>query len=278
MQIFKFLVYIKGSRKLPRFSCACHKNNIAVRLAIKNDKYLPKVIKRLSSYSAKQKNSISRVKFSIKNKARLRINNKTRWSSDYLVIESHHKGYRRNIFPIEFPCPIRFTALEIYLQILYPAFKFNLIMQRTTSTIADVLPALKIMISKWSRMIVPTKYQDLCHNLILAFKHKFKHELNCPIYHVAALLNVSKLKAWQTRLDCVEMRRKAIDNLVVVAKEFRKEKSGAEIRVESVSALASRSSSMADSLNGLLQDDDYQDTTLIGKKIIIKFFFTKKNN
>ena len=54
-----------GTDKLPRYSCACHKNNIAVRWAINADKYLPRVLKNLSSYSAKHKNSINRNKLSI---------------------------------------------------------------------------------------------------------------------------------------------------------------------------------------------------------------------
>ena len=92
----------------------------------------------LSSYSAKHKNSISRVKLSIKRKARLRIENKTRWSSSYLVLESHHKGYLRDILPADFPCPVKFADIDYYLQILLPALQFNLIMQKTKSSIADV--------------------------------------------------------------------------------------------------------------------------------------------
>ena len=138
-----------GTDKLPRYSCACHKNNIAVRWAINADKYLPRVLKNLSSYSAKHKNSINRNKLSIQKKARLRIENSTRWSSCFLVLESHHKGYLRNIFSSDLPCPVSFQALEFYLQILLPAFQFNLIMQKTKSSIGDVLPTLMIMISKW---------------------------------------------------------------------------------------------------------------------------------
>ena len=200
---------------------------------------------------------------SIKRKARLRIENKTRWSSDYLVIESHHRAYKRDIFTTEFPCPLRFEALELYLQILYPALKFNLIMQRTTSTIADVLPTLMLMLSKWSRMIVPHRYKNLCINLIKAFRHKFGHELKCPVYNVAALLNVAKLSKWQSRADCQQIRRIAIDNLVKVANAFRKHEvaSPSRERTEQVptSSAESVGASVADSLDGMLDDDDYRD-------------------
>ena len=253
---------------MPRISCACHKNNIAVRFAIAKDKFLPQIIRRLSSYSAKQKNSISRVKLSIQKKARLRIENATRWSSQFLLIESHHNGYKKGIFTDEFPCPVKFEALELYLQILHPAFQFNLIMQRTTSTIADVLPALAIMTSKWSRMIVPSQYKQLCKNLILAFNKKFKYELESPIYCVASLLNVSKLHKWQTRSDCTYIRRTAIDNLVTVAKQFLSKKYP-NINSEPVETETdlSQASSEEDSLNGLFEDDTYNDPATIGNEI-----------
>ena len=119
---------------------------------------MPSVIKKLSSYAAKQKNSISRVKLSIKSKARLRIENKTRWSSEFMVLEAFHKGYLENIFG-DYPCPVRFEAIEYYIQILLPALTFNLTMQRTGSSISDVLPTLMMILTKWRRMKVPPKYQ-----------------------------------------------------------------------------------------------------------------------
>ena len=97
-----------------------------MKLAIKNDKFLPRVIRRLSAYAAKQRNSLKYVKLSIEKKARLRINNETRWSSTFLLLDSFHKGYKNNIFADEFPCPIPFEDIEIYMQILLPAFHLNL--------------------------------------------------------------------------------------------------------------------------------------------------------
>lgn len=147
-------------------------------------------------------------------------------------------------------------------------------MQRTTSTIADVLPSLIIMISKWSRMIVSNKYKNLCKNLILAFKHKFKYELDSPIYCVAALFNVSKLKMCQGRSDCADMRRKGIDNIVRVAEIFNSLKedlsSSSSVRVPNSSSASTTSSTSTavDSLNGILEDDDYRDPIEIGDKLL----------
>lgn len=47
-----------GTYELPRFSCAAHKMNIAVRRAITSHKPLSKMLKKLSAFSAKIKHSI----------------------------------------------------------------------------------------------------------------------------------------------------------------------------------------------------------------------------
>jgi hypothetical protein len=71
-------------------------------------------------------------------------------------------------------------------------------MQRTSSTIADVLPALTICISKLARMKnLSIRYLRLCDNLVKFYKHKFNYEINSPIYNVAALFNVAKHKDTQ---------------------------------------------------------------------------------
>ena len=72
-------------------------------------------------------------------------------------------------------------VLEAYLQILFPALKFNLEMQRTNSTIADVLPTLNFTLSKWNSMKLIGNYRDLCTYLIGAFRHKFKDEINSSV-------------------------------------------------------------------------------------------------
>jgi hypothetical protein len=70
-------------------------------------------------------------------KIRLRIENKTRWSSTFSMLESFHKACLRNVFSNEPSCPVSYEVIEIYLQILLPAFQFNLVMKKTKSISAS---------------------------------------------------------------------------------------------------------------------------------------------
>ena len=85
------------------------------------------------------------------------------------MLQSFQKAYSRNAFPYDDPCTVSLEVIEKYMQILLPAYQFNLIMQLSNSTIGDVLPALQIMISKWSRMNVTGVYKSLCRDLIASF-------------------------------------------------------------------------------------------------------------
>jgi hypothetical protein len=124
------------------------------------------------------------------------LDNLTRWLSSYLLLLSFKKTYDRNAFAEDNPCPISQAVVEKYLQILQPAYEFNLVMQRTKSTISDVIPSLKIMISKWKRMNVSGVYRNLCNLLISAFEYKFQYEVNSNVYHVATVLDSSMLNNW----------------------------------------------------------------------------------
>jgi len=183
-----------GTAECPRFSCTCHKCNIAVRMAIKKCPSLTRVLAKLSKYAGAVKNFINLYKLHISKKARLRIENDTRWASSFLMLEAFQRANIRNAFPAEKPCPVPLKTIEMYMQILMPAFKFNLLMKRTTSTIADVVPNVIMMLSKWNRMEVGGNYRLLCDSLNNAFKHKFNYELNSPVYAVASLFNISKLR------------------------------------------------------------------------------------
>ena len=87
-------------------------------------------------------------------------------------------------------------------------------MQKDKSSIADVLPSLEIMLSKWARMELYGEYNVLRNHLIAAFKHKFSYEIKSSIYSVAALLNISKLNIWYDRKDCLYIRKSANLNLL----------------------------------------------------------------
>ncbi len=71
-----------------------------------------------------------------------------------------YKAYKRNAFSSENPCPIALEEIEKYMQIFLPAYQFNLVMQKNDATIDDVIPAVKIIISKWSRFNYTGAYQE----------------------------------------------------------------------------------------------------------------------
>jgi len=51
------------------------------------------------------------------------------------MLEAFQIAYLKNTFPADKPCPVSLSLIEHYMQILQPAFQFNFIMQKTSSTI-----------------------------------------------------------------------------------------------------------------------------------------------
>ena len=180
-----------GTADIPRFACANHKCNIAVRMAIRKHPELSRILTTLSKYAATVKHSLNHVQGHINSKAKLFIDNKTRWFSSYLMLLSFQKSYLRNAFSTELPCPITQQVIETYIKILQPAYQFNLIMQKSDSIIGDVVPVLLIMLSKWGRFRVGAPYKRFCDLLIAAFLKKFDFELNSDVYKVITFLENS---------------------------------------------------------------------------------------
>jgi hypothetical protein len=102
--------------------------------------------------------------------------------------------------------------------------QFNLIMQQTRSSIAGVIPSLKIIISKWKRFSLTGVYKDLCMKLVKTFEAKFKYELNSSVYQVASLLHTNKLKTWFDRDDCQDIQLSAFSNIHVVFNTYNTNK------------------------------------------------------
>lgn len=154
--------------------------------------------------------------------AKLQLENSTRWFSSYLMLFSFKRAYDCQngvgAFPVQFPCPISKLVIEKYLQILAISYQFNLIMEKDSSNISEVVPSLMIMMSKWMRMEVSGQYKTFCEKLVSSFKKKFEFELNSPVYLVSSLLNTSKLGSWYNRSDCEDIRQKAFDNVCEVYK------------------------------------------------------------
>ena len=181
-----------GTNELPRFSCACHKSNIAVRHAIASNQHFTAIASKLSRHSSTVKRTLHFIRTHLGQRAKLQINNVTRWSSVYMMLLSYQKAYKKNCFAVN-SCPVSQDEIETYLQILFPAFQFSLIMQKNYSSIADVIPALKIMFSRWNRMQVFGYAKAFCTSLINWHKKKFAYELNSDVYKTASLLNTSNL-------------------------------------------------------------------------------------
>ena len=92
------------------------------------------------------------------------------------MLQTFHKAFVRNVFTPENKPPIELKDLEIYLQILYPVYQFS---------------------------FVDGDFKLLCSYIIAALNYKFNYELNTNYYCVAALLNISKLHNWASRVaDC----------------------------------------------------------------------------
>jgi hypothetical protein len=128
------------------------------------------------------------------------------------MLESFYRAHKADAF--DEGGPVKFVKIQKCLLIFLPAYQFNLIMQKDKSSIADVLPSLEIMLSKWVRMELYGEYNVLRNHLIAAFKHKFSYEIKSSIYSVAALLNISKLNIWYDRKDCLYIRKSANLNLL----------------------------------------------------------------
>jgi hypothetical protein len=98
-------------------------------------------------------------------------------------------------------------------------------MQKNNSSIADVIPALKIMFSRWNRLQVFGNAKAFCTSLINWHKKKFTYELNSDVYKTASLLNTSKLPLWYQRDDCSNTLESSANSLVDVAHHFLKNES-----------------------------------------------------
>ncbi len=69
--------------KIPRYSCACHKANIAVNKTIKAHTKMQEDLRAIAKYTKKIRKSKQNKLFAIE-KCRLHCANKTRWSSAFL--------------------------------------------------------------------------------------------------------------------------------------------------------------------------------------------------
>lgn len=179
-----------GSDDLPRFSCANHKLNIAVRGAISIHRELTQILKDLNKTNAHIRRSIQlNYAFNLE-KCKLRLENLTRWSSAYLMLLSVKKAYDKKMFNADNPCSVSLETVEIYIQILQPAYILSLQLQLNHSTIADVIPSVKQLINTYIQMELPETKRELCNYLVTALREKFYYELNSETYKVIGIFNL----------------------------------------------------------------------------------------
>ena len=129
-----------GSNRVLRLSCANHKLNLAIRRGISLSEEIKSILVALNDANATIRRSIKLNSMFRDKKCRLRCENATRWSSSYLLLESTKRAYDKNMFSEQLKCPISKEKIELYLQILKPAYLLSLKFQYQGSTIGDVIP------------------------------------------------------------------------------------------------------------------------------------------
>ena len=130
-----------GSDDLPRFQCANHKLNLVIRYAISKSPEINRILSELNKCNSDIK---AKIKFNHNfylNKCKLRLENKTRWSSSYFVLESVKNAYDKGLFTDKCPCPVGLEKVETYILILKPSYLLSLSLQRTDSSIAETIPS-----------------------------------------------------------------------------------------------------------------------------------------
>lgn len=189
--LFEDLEITIGDNKITRYSCACHKLNIAVRHAISQHS-LSDILKSLNSSNRTIRKVIELNSVFRNKKCRLRLENLTRWSSAYLMLESVKRAYDRGAFNEnveELTCPVSLESVETYLQILKPAYLLSMGFQSNTANISSVIPGILRALYAWENMDVSDPIaRRLCVLLIANVKHKFSFELNSDIYKVCKII------------------------------------------------------------------------------------------
>ncbi|RNA09202.1 zinc finger BED domain-containing 1-like [Brachionus plicatilis] len=153
-----------GTNMIPRYSCAAHKINLAVRAAIKSCPVFSNTLTKLSKFASSiRRFNVLSVNF-IEKKAKLRCENGTR-------------AYEKDAFSPENPCLVDKNTITSYLKILHPLYTLSL-MSQNKNFVEEGLRGEK---------------KKLVKALKKSLKERFQFELESKIYLLKALLNTSKL-------------------------------------------------------------------------------------
>ena len=82
-----------------------------------------------------------------------------------------------------------------------PIYKLSLYHQRNSTTIAQTIPSIKILILKYQKLAKDRKKSQFCLSLIKNLEKKFEYELDSNTYAVASLLDVGNIKDWAWKCD-----------------------------------------------------------------------------
>jgi hypothetical protein len=177
-----------GSSKLPRFSCANHKLNLAIKTAIGKNRTMKMDIRKTNSFISSVRRSHNLNRIFQNYDCRLRLDNATRWSSTFLSLETIQKAHKKKIFDHEILAntfPLKMKRIETYLEILYPLYLTNISFQDSSSSISDVIPSILNLVHGLEKYKAKSEYsKTLCKDLVNQLNKRFEFELNSEIYKV----------------------------------------------------------------------------------------------
>jgi hypothetical protein len=155
-------------------------------------------------------------------KCRLRLENLTRWSSAYLLLESVKRAFDGGLFDEFEPeeIPVTLETIEIYLQVLKPAYLFSIHFQGMNANISETIPSVLKLIQAYKKMKLTGEPKKLAKLIIKSIKHKFEYELNSHVYMAAAILKVNQLNTWIGRPFSKGYFTKGIESLKKCATRF----------------------------------------------------------
>lgn len=167
-ELLKDLELEIGSNKYPRFNCAAHKINLAVRKAVESSNYLTEMIRKCSIFITNLRKSKHRYRQFKEKKCTLARQNFTRWNSTFEMLFSILKAFRAGLFNAENPCPVEIKDIEIFVQILLPVYIMTNDIQSNKSNISIIVPAvLSLVYGNLDRMVfTEEKYEVFRRHLI----------------------------------------------------------------------------------------------------------------
>ncbi len=137
----KDLVINLGSADIFRISCVNHKINLAIRSAIIQHPVISTILKKTSKFCDTIRSAIITNDVCRDLKARLRVENNTRWGSAFLLLEVYKKAVDRGAFDdADCDLPYHISIVELILAVLKPAYILVLNFQTKMANLADVVP------------------------------------------------------------------------------------------------------------------------------------------